>query len=91
MPDKKSLITDKMIAEELRYQMRSHGLWTGEPRCDARYDIASDILLYDIACGGCSASLSIPTSERTISIDAFAKKHLVPVVKEFARMRGING
>jgi hypothetical protein len=91
MVDAKWLITSKMVGEELRFQMSNAGFWTDPPSVTHRYCPRNDQTVTYVSCGGCSATLYLPTSDLALSMDNFSAKHIAPVIEELKRMRGSNG
>ena len=75
-----TLLTDKMIAEELRFQMKLANLEIGDISWERVYDITKDEDALEIACGNAHTRLLIRNDELLMSIDDFSARHIQPVV-----------
>ena len=84
------LITEHMIAEEFRFQMRRAGFPTNEPRITRRYDQAQMALVYFVQCGEYFSDLRITYADLALSLDDFSCRHVLPVIAHMRYTRTLR-
>lgn len=89
--DEHTLLTPRIVAEELRFQMRNAGMWTNDPVHQYRYSVTRGSMEIHLSCGDVSAAVYPTTEDLLLSLDGFSDKHIMPIVNEIKRMRGENG